>query len=338
MDPVTQGVFGTLWAQAGARREQTRPAAAVGFVAGMSPDADVLIRSVEDPLLAIEYHRHFTHAFAVIPWMALLVALIAWWPVHRWRPRIRFARVYLWSLLGVASHGVLDALTSYGTRLYWPFDDARVAWNVISVIDPLFSVPLALLLGAGVAWRSRRTVRIAFIWAAFYLAVAAVQHQRAENIVRHWAADRGLAAERVLAKPSFANVVLWRGLVDDGGDLHAVALRIVPGVPAVVWPGASVPHWRPARTVPDSPVARDLDRFEHFSDQWTFRYRAYEDGDLFIGDFRYAIDPASARPLWGIRFEPDRPGEHVDFERPARVTEAEREAFFARLLGRDPAR
>lgn len=338
MDPVTQGVFGTLWAQAGARREQIRPAAAVGFVAGMSPDADVLIRSVEDPLLAIEYHRHFTHAFAVIPWMALLVALIAWWPVHRWRPRIRFARVYLWSLLGVASHGVLDALTSYGTRLYWPFDDARVAWNVISVIDPLFSVPLALLLGAGVAWRSRRTVRIAVIWAAFYLAVAAVQHQRAENIVRHWAADRGLAAERVLAKPSFANVVLWRGLIDDGSDLHAVALRIVPGSPAVVWPGASVPHWRPARTVPGSPLARDLERFEHFSHQWTFRYRAYEDGDLFIGDFRYAIDPASARPLWGIRVDPDRPGEHVDFERPARVTEAERKAFFARLLGRDPAR
>jgi inner membrane protein len=336
MDPVTQGVVGTLFAQAGARREQIRTAAAVGFVAGMAPDLDVLIRSADDPLLAIEYHRHFTHAFATVPFVALAVALIAWWPIQRWRPRVKFARVYAWSLLAAASHGLLDAATSYGTRLYWPFADTRVAWNAISVIDPLFTAPVALLLAAGVAMRSRRSIRIAAIWAAFYLAVGFVQQHRAEGVVHHWAEAQGIAAERVLAKPSFANLALWRGLVDDGSTLHAVAVRIVPGTQGIVWPGASVPHWDGADAPPDSTLAGDLARFRHFSGDWLFRFRDYEDGDLFIGDFRYAIDPASPRPLWGIRFDPDRPGEHVGFERPARVTEREREAFFDRLRGRDP--
>ena len=338
MDPVTQGVFGTLFAEAGARRSQIRPAAAVGFVAGMSPDIDVLIRSSSDPLLAIEYHRHFTHAFAMIPVLALVVALLAWWPVQRWRPDVKFARVFAWSLLGVASHGILDAATSYGTRLLWPFSDLRVAWNIISVIDPLFTVPLALLLVFGIVGRNRKLLRIAGIWAAFYLAIGAVQHQRADSITTHWAEERGIDAERVLAKPSFANLVLWRGLVDDGERLHALAVRILPGSQALVWPGSSVDRFEPDGIPADSRLGRDLERFRHFSDDWLFRYYRYdEDDEVFVGDFRYAIDPASQRPLWGILFDPEAPGESASFIRPARVTEDEREAFFDRLAGRDPS-
>jgi len=337
MDPVTQGVFGTLFAQAGARRSQIRPAAAVGFIAGLSPDLDVLIRSSSDALLAVEYHRHFTHAFSMIPVVALVVSLLAWWPVQRWRPEISFARVFLWSLLGVASHGLLDAMTSYGTRLYWPLSDERVAWNFISVIDPLFSVPLAILLGLGVVRQRRQMARIAALWAVFYLGLGALQHHRAEAIAAHWAAARGVPAERVLAKPSFANLVLWRGLVDDGESLHAVAIRILPGARALVWPGSSVRRFAGDGLPESGRLARDLARFRHFSGDWLFRYYPYERGDgVFVGDFRYAIDPASSRPLWGIRFDPERPEEPLAFERPARVTQAEREAFVDRLLGRDP--
>ena len=338
MDPFTQGVVGSLFAQAGARRSQARPAAVVGLAAGMSPDLDVLIRSPSDSLLAIEFHRHFTHALATVPMLALAVSLVVWWPLQRWRPDLKFARIYLWSLLAVASHGVLDAMTSYGTRLYWPFSDERVAWNVISVIDPLFTAPLAILLGIGVALGSRRLMRIAALWAAFYLGIGALQQHRAEAITLDWAESRGMTVERVLAKPSFANLVLWRGLVDDGESFHALAIRILPGTQALLWTGSRVPslsddgHWPN-----DSRLARDMRRFRHFSDDWLFRFYPYgAEGGIFIGDFRYAIDPASSRPLWGIRIDPEQPDRRAQFERPARVTEQERKSFVARLAGRDP--
>ena len=243
MDPFTQGVFGSLFAQAGTRRKHIRPAAAVGFAGGLAPDLDVLIRSSSDSLLAIEYHRHFTHALAFIPVAAMIVALVAWPLVSRWRPDVKFARVFAWSLLGVASHGVLDAMTSYGTRLLWPFSDERIAWNIISVIDPLFSVPLAILLGFAVWKQSRKGARIAALWAIFYLAIGTLQQHRAEQIVAHWADNAGIDATRVIAKPSFANLVLWRGLVDDGERMHIVAVRILPGRQALVWRGSSVPHY-----------------------------------------------------------------------------------------------
>ena len=196
---------------------------------------------------------------------------------------------------------------------------------------------LAALLAVGIARKSRKLMRIAGIWAAFYLAIGAVQHQRAESITAHWAEERGFAAERVLAKPSFANLVLWRGLVDDGENLHALAVRILPGSEALVWPGSSVARYEPEGIPADSRLGRDLERFRHFSSDWLFRYFRYdEDDEIFVGDFRYAIDPASQRPLWGILFDPEEPGRSADFIRPARVTEDEREAFFDRLAGRDP--
>jgi len=337
LDPFTQGLFGSLFAQSGARRKHIRPAAAVGFAGGLAPDLDVLIRSSNDSLLAIEYHRHFTHALAFIPVAAMLVALVAWPLVSRWRPDVKFARVFAWSLLGVASHGVLDAMTSYGTRLLWPFSDERIAWNIISVIDPLFSVPLAILLGLAVWKQSRKGARIAALWAIFYLAIGTLQQHRAEQIVGHWADNAGIDATRVIAKPSFANLVLWRGLVDDGERMHVVAVRIVPGRQALVWRGSSVPHYDHGAWPDDSRLERDLERFRHFSGDWLFRYYTYdEEGTLFVGDLRYAIDPASTRPLWGIRLDPDQPAVPVRFERPARVTESEREAFLDRLMGRDP--
>ncbi|NKI36092.1 metal-dependent hydrolase [Wenzhouxiangella sp. XN79A] len=337
MDPVTQGLFGGLWAQAGSRRRDMRLALVTGTVAGMAPDLDVLIRSSSDSLLAIEYHRHFTHALAFIPVGALIVALILWPFIHRWRPEVKFARVYLWSLLGVASHGLLDAMTSYGTRLFWPFSDERVAWNIISVIDPLFSVPLAVLLAVGVWRRNRLTVRIAALWVIFYLAFGAVQQHRAEKIVTHWAEQQGVPIERALAKPGFANLVLWRGLVDDGERFHALAIRILPGRPAMVWEGSTVARYRPADVPAGTRLARDLDRFEHFSAGWTYRYFRYDTDDrAFIGDFRYAIDPAGQRPLWGILYDADDPAAGVRFERTSTLSEREREAFFARLRGQSP--
>ena len=349
MDPFTQGVFGSLFAQAGTRRKHIRPAAAVAFVGGMSPDLDVLIRSSNDSLLALEYHRHFTHSLAFIPAAAALVALVAWPLVSRWRPDVKFARVFAWSLLGVASHGVLDAMTSYGTRLLWPFSDERIAWNSISVIDPLFTIPLAVLLGLAVWKQSRKGALVAALWAIMYLAFGTLQQHRAEQIVSRWADDVGIEANRVIAKPSFANLVLWRGLVDDGRRMHVVAVRILPGSEPRLWRGSAVLHHdrdkkrEERRDAADktSRLEHDLERFRHFSDDWLFRYYSYDhSGDerstVFVGDLRYAIDPAGVRPLWGIRFDPDQPSEPVRFERPARIVESERGAFVDRLMGRDP--
>ncbi len=331
MDPVTQGVVGSLWAMPAARRENMRQAALVGWIGGMAPDLDVLIRSSTDTLLAIEYHRHFTHSLFFIPIGGLVTALLLWPLFRQYQP---FARIYLWAVLGYASHGLLDACTSYGTYLLWPLTDTRYAWNWISVIDPVYSLPLALVLAVSVWRRGRRSLVLAWVWLVAYMTLGAAQNYRAEQVVTDWARQSGLTIERLVAKPAFANLVLWRGLVDDGERLHLVAVRNLPGSGPLVWPGGSVARFEPPEGLIEGQLAADLDRFDHFSSNWLFRYPTYdEDSNWFVGDFRYAIDPASQRPLWGVLFDPADPLSRARYTTPRRVTEQERAAFFQRLRG-----
>ena len=123
--------------------------AAAGALAGLAPDADILIGSTTDPLLAIEHHRGFTHALIFVPAGAALVAAL-WLLGTEWRERGRW--LALWAAAGISylSHVLLDAATSYGTRLFWPFSDERAGWDWIAIVDPAFTVPL--LVGLGWLW------------------------------------------------------------------------------------------------------------------------------------------------------------------------------------------
>lgn len=334
MDLLTQGIVGSLWARAGSDTRYGRKAAAAGLLAGMAPDLDALIRSPDDTLLFIDYHRHFTHAIPFVPVGALLVALVLW-PVFR--RGLGFGRLYLYCFLGYLSHGLLDACTSYGTHLWWPFSGERVALNWVSVVDPLFTLPLMALLVLAL-WRRRNLwVGLALGWAALYLGVAAVQQHRVEGQLQAWALEQGVESRRQVVKPTFANLVLWRGVIDEGDRLRAVAIRLLPWGEARIWPGRTVEKLSAAALSDGTRAGRDLERFARFSDGWLYRHHRLEGDDhWFVGDFRYALDPVSDRPMWGIWLAPAAPRQGAQFERLGSIDPQERRRFVARLLGRLP--
>lgn len=336
MDPVTHGVFGALWALPAARREQMRGAALAGIASGMAADLDALIRSSEDTLLYIEFHRQFTHSFAFAPVGSLAVALILWPILKRQAP---FAQVYLWCLLAYLAHPLLDACTSYGTQLFWPFSDQRVAWNWISVIDPLYSLPLGALLAMALWRRKHFWSYLAIGWMVGYMAFGAWQNARAEVILVDWARDQEISVERLVAKPAFANLVLWRALVDDGEDFHLVAIRTLPWTDTLIYPGSSMVRFRVDAFDPETRLGHDLARFEHFSSGWLMRYPDQDVGErIFVGDFRYALDPASQRPLWGVLIDPNDTDTRAEYTTPRRIDEDDRRRFMQRLRGEAPER
>ena len=69
MDPFTQGIVGTTVAQSGSKRDTLIIASVIGLLAGLAADLDIFIRSSTDPLLFLEYHRHFTHSIFFIPFV-----------------------------------------------------------------------------------------------------------------------------------------------------------------------------------------------------------------------------------------------------------------------------
>lgn len=329
MDPVSQGSLGAALAGCAAGRARLVAAVGVGALSGMAADLDVLIRSDSDPLLFLEYHRQFSHALLFAPVGALLCALVAYWPMRRW---LTAREVYVYCLLGYASHGLLDACTSYGTQLLWPFSETRIAWNRVSVVDPLFTLPLLGLLLAGCLAGRGLFARLAVLWALGYLSVGVAQGWRAQEAGSALAAARGHQPVRVLVKPSFGNLLVWKLVYQAEGFYYVDALRLAGDV---TWfPGERVARLDPVQDLPwldaGSRQAADLARFRRFSSG----YLALDpDEPQRVIDVRYSMVPNRIDALWALQLDARAPQQHAEFVTDRRSTPAHRQAMVRMLTG-----
>ena len=308
MDPVTQSLLGAAAAQAVLGGKLGRWAALFGAVGGELPDIDVFFPWA-DPALPMEYHRHFTHALLFIP-AGGLVAGLPFLLAGRWRRDWKL--VLAATTIGCATHGLLDTCTSYGTFLLWPFVDGRLAWDIINIIDPLFT----LVLAVGVTWallgRAATPSRFALGLAVAYLGLGVVQHERARGAQERLAAQRHHVIERGRVMPTLGNLVVWRSIYEANGLIHADGVRVSPLRPAAVRRGEAIPLAR-LEDLPEA--ARDDDRVHHvfegfsaFADGYVARPAARAD---VVADMRYSMTPWGFAPFWGIRVEVGTPGTDV---------------------------
>jgi inner membrane protein len=278
-----------------------------GITAGMAPDLDVLIREAGNPMLGLGFHRHFTHALVFAPLGALVVAG-ALWPLIR--KHLQFRWIYLFCLMGFFMHGVLDALTNYGTHLFWPFTNRRESWSIISIIDPIFTLTLLAFVVIA-AWKRARRVALAGAgFALVYWGMGYYQREQATAAMQALAASRQHTVERFEVKPSLGNILLWRGQYLAKGNIYIDAFHVSPWRGRVPYEGGSLPVYQPPKNL--SPTQqRDLDYFTFFSDGWV-ALAPNQNG--LIGDARFAMLPDQTMPIWGIRLQPDKPDSHVLFE------------------------
>lgn len=312
MDPLTQGTLGATLPQASADPRTVSAAGLLGFLAGMAADLDVVIRSSADPLLFLEYHRQFTHSLIFIPLGGFICALVLHAVFGRKRG-LSFRQSWLFCTLGYATHALLDACTTYGTMLFWPFSDVRIAWNSISIIDPLFTLPLLVLVVLAWVKRKPRYAQIGLVWGLCYMALGVWQRNEAEAMGYEIAAARGHQPLRLEAKPSFANIELWKVVYETEEAFYVDAVRT--GYSPKVFPGDSVRKLNIERDLPwldrDSQQARDIERFRWFSNGYIARDPVYHNRVI---DIRYSMLPNQVAPLWSIELSPDAaPGTHVSY-------------------------
>ena len=336
MDPLTQASLGAAVAVAVSSRGQTRWAALIGAVAGAAPDLDVLIRSASDPLLSLQYHRHFTHALISAPLIGLCIAVL--FKLLLCRSKVTFREWALYAVLVALTHGLLDACTSYGTLLYWPFSHYRESWDLISVIDPLFTLPLAFLTLFAFAWRRPRFAQVALVFCAVYFGFCGIQRFKATQVAQQLAIERGHQPEQYSIRPSFGNVLLWRMIYQFEGRYYVDAVRIAPGTEPRLYEGESVEQFTladaAARVAPESVLGRDIERFRFFSQGYLYQHPSEAD---VVGDIRYAMWPDSVVPLWGIRIDPAQADAHAEMVHYRDPSKPSRDRLWAMICGRDLA-
>jgi len=295
MDPLSQGTVGAAFAQSTANKNNILRIGVIGFLAGLAPDLDVLIRSSNDPILFLEYHRQFTHSLFFIPFGSLIIALLIFPLLKR---SMGFKTVYLASLLGYATHGLLDACTSYGTQLFWPFSNERVTWNNISIIDPLFTIPILIFVGTAIKTRKRLFSFFAIGWATFYLSLGFVQYERTLSTAIELAHSRGHNAERLTLKPSFGNLILWKSIYQHEEKFYVDAIRTVR---SSTWcSGENIRMFDYQQHLPDldedSQQKKDIERFRWFSQD----YLGFDEEKNLVTDVRYSMIPNQITPMWGL--------------------------------------
>jgi len=343
MDPISQGMLGAVASQNCSRKEHVIAATILGIVSGMAADLDILINSNTDPLLFLEYHRQFSHSLIFIPAGGLICALMIHWLMKllgkfpgsrlpgRWS--LNFRQTLKYTTAGYATHALLDACTSYGTQLFWPFSDIRISWSNISIIDPLFTLPLTVMVVLAVSRRKPAIARFSLVWVFIYLGFGLIQNQRAEDAGWKLAHSRGHSPTRLEAKPGFGNLLLWKVIYETENKYFVDGVRA--GLTTLIYPGKSITKLEVSRDFPWldplSQQARDIERFRWFSDGFVSVHP--DDPDKVI-DVRYSMLPDEINPLWMIVLDHDAsPGQHVGYAHAHRVSDGAIEKFKKMLLG-----
>ena len=310
MDPLTQGTIGAVLPQA-LGKKNLGIVALLGFLSGMAPDLDILIRSSTDPLLSLEYHRQFTHSLIFIPFGGLICALFLFVVFKKISP-FNFKKTWLYCTLGYGTHGLIDACTSYGTLLFWPFSDMRIAWNNISIIDPLFTLPLILLIVLATIKKKNVYSKIALAWAVTYLMLGVYLHNVAINVGKEIAEQRGHIVTRIKAKPSFGNLILWKTIYESDDHFYVDATNLFF---RNIIPGESIKKLNLKKNFPwlgrESQQYKDVERFKWFSNDFL---AVNPNNKNQIIDIRYSGIPNEIGGLWGVQLNPNKHNqEHVEF-------------------------
>jgi len=137
MDSLTQIVLGAACGEAVLGKKIGNKALLFGAIGGTIPDLDVMVGSLlhGNEIDAMLFHRGFMHSIL----FSVVAAFLLGWLVHKlYNSGKRLGTttqkdwIWLW-FLSLFTHPILDCFTPYGTQLFAPFSNYRVAFNNIAV-------------------------------------------------------------------------------------------------------------------------------------------------------------------------------------------------------------
>jgi len=189
-------------------------AAMYGAIAGTIPDLDVLANYVVDTVTALEIHRGFTHSIL----FSIVFAPVLGWLISRWEKSAsarQWSWLFFWCLF---THPLLDAHTTWGTQLFWPFD-IRLAYKNIFVIDPLYTLPFLVFLLLALRLkredpRRRRFNMLGLYISSGYLLLTLLVKGITFTKFKYALEEQRIAYTEIETKPAPLNTILWTANVE----------------------------------------------------------------------------------------------------------------------------
>ncbi len=316
MDSLTQATLGAAVGEAVLGKKLGNRAIIWGALLGTLPDLDIIVNPLLDTARKLAHHRGASHSLLIMFLASFLLAkpLAKLWKKQKISPQRAGTFVFLvWS-----THVLIDCFTVYGTSVYWPFSETRVALNHMFIIDPLYTIPLVVSL----------------IWLAFY---RTKKQQKKRSRILRWGlglstayvaftvgmkflvsatfdadlARREVTYTRRMEAPTPFNALLWRSVVDRENEFwvgyHSVLDSPSAPIRWTIYP-------KKQEVIEPHKNEREIQTLQWFSRGW-FIARTHNKGvwlaDLRFGETRtYDAKPGTVdsqfRFAWSFRPEAER--------------------------------
>ncbi|WP_411766956.1 metal-dependent hydrolase [Winogradskyella sp. A3E31] len=229
MDSLTQIVLGAACGEAVLGKKIGNKALLFGAIGGTIPDLDVYVGQwiYNNEIQVMAFHRGFMHSI----WFAVIGCFVFGWltfKLYNFRRRRGtttlkdWIMLYFWALF---THPILDCFTPYGTQLFSPISDYRVAFNTISVADPFYTIPFlfgmtALLFFKRNSQKRRLWFKIGVGASSIYLCLTVLNSWNVSSVFKKSLQDERMSFERFQTQPTILNNMLWYGVAETKDDYY----------------------------------------------------------------------------------------------------------------------
>ena len=184
----------------------------LGVIAHSLPDIDFVASfwlPTADSLLA---HRGISHS---ILFVLMVSPMLAWISKRIFKEaQISFIRWTFFYFVCIAMHIILDAFNNYGVGWFEPFTNERLAFNIIYVLDPFFSIVPIIAAIVLLLIKHDRSIRkfwwkTGLIFSLVYLVYCSYNKILIDNKVKDALNTDQLVANRILTTPAPLQNWLW---------------------------------------------------------------------------------------------------------------------------------
>lgn len=127
-----------------------------------------------------------------------------------------WAWLFFWAIF---THPLLDSCTAFGTQLFQPFSDYRVALNNISVADPIYTLPFILCVIIASFFNRTNPKRQFFNYlglgiSSLYMLFTVYNKIKVNHVFEASLEKQGIEYSRYTVSPTIFNNVLWQGVAE----------------------------------------------------------------------------------------------------------------------------
>lgn len=227
MDSLTQLVLGAACGEIVLGRKIGNKALLFGAIGGTIPDLDVILGKVfyANSIDQLAFHRGVMHSilFAVLGGVLIGYSVFYIYNSGK-RKHTTTAKDWIWLFfLSIFTHPILDSFTPYGTQLFLPFSNYRVAFNNISVADPFYTLPFLGCLIAILFFARRNPKRLFWLKAGVYISsvymvVTLLNKLYIDTVFRDAFERANVTYSRFSTQPTILNNFLWYGIAETETD------------------------------------------------------------------------------------------------------------------------